>query len=121
MLSGSAAHNSEDPRMSTMEATSKSPQPSACAARTDYARAPINASMAPEEKIRLLRQMVRIRHFEERSLKAYNEGAIAGFLHLYIGQEALAVGSMTSQHGTNCLPKSQLNYTCKWLYLSFRS
>jgi pyruvate dehydrogenase E1 component alpha subunit len=81
--------------MSTMEAPRKSPKRSTCPAETDYARDPANASVAPEEKIRLLREMIRIRHFEERSLKAYNEGAIAGFLHLYIGQEAVAVGSMS--------------------------
>ena len=36
--------------------------------------------------------MVRIRRFEERSLRAYQQGKIGGFLHLYIGQEAVAVG-----------------------------
>jgi len=36
--------------------------------------------------------MVRIRRFEERSLRAYQAKKIGGFLHLYIGQEAVAVG-----------------------------
>lgn len=39
--------------------------------------------------------MVRIRRFEERSLRAYQQGKIGGFLHLYIGQEAVAVGSIS--------------------------
>ena len=39
--------------------------------------------------------MVRIRRFEERSLRAYQKGHIGGFLHLYIGQEAVAVGSVS--------------------------
>ena len=39
--------------------------------------------------------MVRIRRFEERSLRAYQQGNIGGFLHLYIGQEAVAVGSVS--------------------------
>lgn len=78
-----------------MIATRKRTPISATATRADYAQTPVNASLAPDEKIRLLREMIRIRHFEERSLKAYNEGAIAGFLHLYIGQEAVAVGSMS--------------------------
>ncbi|MCC5790208.1 MAG: pyruvate dehydrogenase (acetyl-transferring) E1 component subunit alpha [Opitutales bacterium] len=40
--------------------------------------------------------MVRIRRFEERSLKSYTqEGKIGGFLHLYIGQESVAVGSVS--------------------------
>src|SRR5471032_2553265 len=37
--------------------------------------------------------MVRIRRFEERSLRSYQAGKkIGGFLHLYIGQEAVATG-----------------------------
>jgi pyruvate dehydrogenase E1 component alpha subunit len=54
--------------------------------------APINASLTPEQKIELYRKMVRIRRFEERSLRAYQAKKIGGFLHLYIGQEAVAVG-----------------------------
>jgi hypothetical protein len=41
---------------------------------------------------RALPPMVRIRRFEERSLRAYQAKKIGGFLHLYIGQEAVAVG-----------------------------
>ncbi|MCH8540896.1 MAG: pyruvate dehydrogenase (acetyl-transferring) E1 component subunit alpha [Opitutales bacterium] len=56
----------------------------------------INASLSPEEKRELYRTMVRIRRFEERSLKSYTqEGKIGGFLHLYIGQESVAVGSVS--------------------------
>jgi pyruvate dehydrogenase E1 component alpha subunit len=62
------------------------------AATTDYAKAPINARLSKEEKIELHRKMVRIRRFEERSLRAYQAKKIGGFLHLYIGQEAVAVG-----------------------------
>ena len=39
--------------------------------------------------------MIRIRRFEERSLRAYQQGHIGGFLHLYIGQEAVAVGAVS--------------------------
>lgn len=39
------------------------------------------------------RQMQRIRRVEEESARAYLSGKIGGFLHLYIGQEAVAVGS----------------------------
>ena len=56
------------------------------------ASAPINTALAPTAKIALLRTMVRIRRFEERSLRAYQAKKIGGFLHLYIGQEAVAVG-----------------------------
>jgi pyruvate dehydrogenase E1 component alpha subunit len=41
----------------------------------------------------LLRQMVLIRRFEEKCAEMYTLGKIGGFLHLYIGQEAVAVGA----------------------------
>jgi pyruvate dehydrogenase E1 component alpha subunit len=41
---------------------------------------------------RLLHQMLRIRRFEERCGELYGETKIRGFLHLYIGEEAVAVG-----------------------------
>lgn len=40
----------------------------------------------------LFRQMQLIRRVEEESARAYAQGKIGGFLHLYIGQEAIAVG-----------------------------
>ncbi len=42
----------------------------------------------------LLRQMVRIRRFEEKCAELYQREKIRGFLHLYIGEEAIAVGVM---------------------------
>jgi len=41
----------------------------------------------------LYRQMLRIRRFEEEAARLYTERKIGGFLHLYIGQEAVAVGA----------------------------
>jgi pyruvate dehydrogenase E1 component alpha subunit len=41
----------------------------------------------------LYRQMVTIRRFEEEAARAYSQGKIGGFLHLYIGQEPVAVGA----------------------------
>ena len=46
-----------------------------------------------EECLRMLEDMLRIRHFEEQAARAYTQGKISGFLHLYIGQEAIAVGT----------------------------
>jgi len=46
--------------------------------------------------LELLRAMVRIRRFEERCVELYSAGSIRGFLHLYIGEEAVAVGAMDS-------------------------
>jgi pyruvate dehydrogenase E1 component subunit alpha len=40
----------------------------------------------------LLREMLRIRRFEERCVELYSATKIRGFLHLYIGEEAVAVG-----------------------------
>ncbi len=43
------------------------------------------------------RQMVLIRRFEQRSAELYQQGKIGGFLHLYIGQEAVAVGTISAR------------------------
>lgn len=45
-----------------------------------------------DEALRLLRAMVRIRRFEERCVELYTKEKIRGFLHVYIGEEAVAVG-----------------------------
>jgi len=42
----------------------------------------------------LLRDMLRIRRFEEKCAELYSAGKIRGFLHLYIGEEAVAAGAM---------------------------
>ena len=47
-----------------------------------------------ERGLRLLRQMILIRRFEEKAAELYTVGKIHGFLHLYIGEEAVAVGAM---------------------------
>ena len=43
---------------------------------------------------RLYREMLRIRRFEERCVELYSAAKIRGFMHLYIGEEAVAVGVM---------------------------
>jgi len=47
-----------------------------------------------ERALQLLREMVRIRQFEARCAELYSAGKIRGFLHLYDGEEAVAVGVM---------------------------
>lgn len=47
--------------------------------------------------LELYRQMQAIRRFEERSAEQYAHGKIGGFLHLYIGEEAIAVGSIAAK------------------------
>src|SRR5262245_37277299 len=44
----------------------------------------------------LYRQMFLIRRLEEEAARAYAEGKIGGFLHLYIGQESVAVGAVAA-------------------------
>src|SRR5438105_14258545 len=41
-------------------------------------------------------KMAVIRRFEEKSAEEYTRGRIGGFMHLYIGQEAVGVGSITA-------------------------
>ena len=49
-----------------------------------------------EELLRLLYQMILIRRFEEKCAESYSLGKIGGFCHLYIGQEAVAVGAIAA-------------------------
>src|SRR2546428_10352305 len=59
-------------------------------------------TMAPSARLdselakRLLTQMQLIRRFEEKAAEMYALGKIGGFLHLYIGQEAVAVGATST-------------------------
>ncbi len=62
---------------------------------SEYENAPINKALSAEQKIGLYEQMVRIRRFEQESLRWYNSGKMGGFLHLYIGQESVAVGTIS--------------------------
>ena len=66
-----------------------------------YADAAINRALSKEDKIRFLRDMCRIRRFEQTSLKYYNLGKMGGFLHLYSGQEAVAVGTISVLGGND--------------------
>ena len=80
-----------------MTAASKKPsrQKPEKARLIDEAKSPANADLNDDQLIAFYRDMVRIRRFEERSLRAYQQGKIAGFLHLYIGQESIAVGCVS--------------------------
>ena len=53
---------------------------------------PVPYKASKEELLEFYRQMVLIRRFEERAGQLYGLGLIGGFCHLYIGQEAVAVG-----------------------------
>jgi len=49
-----------------------------------------------ETLIDIYQQMLLVRRFEEKSAEAYSAGKIGGFCHLYIGQEAVAIGAISA-------------------------
>lgn len=49
-----------------------------------------------EQPLELLGAMIRVRVFEERCAELYGESKIRGFLHLYIGEEAVAAGALSA-------------------------
>src|SRR5262245_11434620 len=65
------------------------------AAPVKHADAPINKALTAEQTIQLYRDMCRIRNFETIALKHYTGSKMGGFLHLYIGQESVAVGCVS--------------------------
>jgi pyruvate dehydrogenase E1 component alpha subunit len=75
------------------------------AAGVEEERAVGSAALDPESRARrtepavlrsLLEQMLLVRRFEERAAELYTMGKIGGFCHLYIGQEAVAVGAIST-------------------------
>src|SRR5208283_1429803 len=61
---------------------------------------PAPPAFTPEEENEAYRQMLLIRRFEEKAGQMYGMGLIAGFCHLYIGQEAVVVGAkMAAREG----------------------
>lgn len=53
--------------------------------------------MPKKEKLtEMHRQMLRIRHFEEKVYELYGQNLVPGTIHLYVGQEAVAVGVCTN-------------------------
>jgi len=57
-------------------------------------------ALSRDEELIALREMLLIRRFEEKAGQLYGMGVIAGFCHLYIGQEAVVVGvKMAAKEG----------------------
>lgn len=54
-----------------------------------------------EKGLHLLYQMLLIRRFEEKAAEMYTKSKIRGFLHLYVGEEAIAVGIMQALTGAD--------------------
>ncbi len=59
--------------------------------------------MQKQDYLQLYRQMVTIRRLEETAAELYQKGEIGGFLHLYIGQEAVSTGILAAR-----LPKDRV-------------
>ena len=63
----------------------------------------IDVALSREHGLELLREMLRIRCFEDRCYRLYGESKIRGFLHLYNGEEAVAVGAMRALRPTDAV------------------
>lgn len=71
--------------------------------------------LSKDKQVEMLEKMLVIRYFEEASIKAYQQKKIAGFLHPYIGQEAVGVGVLDHK-----LPQDSVvtTYRCHGLGLA---
>jgi pyruvate dehydrogenase E1 component alpha subunit len=58
-------------------------------------------SVTKEQKIEMLKLIIKIRRFEERTVQLYQTGRIWGYLHPYIGEEAVAVGTCAAINKTD--------------------
>ena len=93
-----AAAKASSPRSGRASRAAKSDAMPAAPAEEAAAPAPAGHNQpAPskEEMLGWYREMLLIRRFEERAGQLYGMGLIGGFCHLYIGQEAIAVGVET--------------------------
>ena len=77
--------------MATTQSSAKKRR-SGASAETDGSGVPALLSREPEAQREYYRKMVNIRLFEEASQRGFRQGKVGGYLHLYIGQEAVAIG-----------------------------
>ncbi|PTD25168.1 pyruvate dehydrogenase (acetyl-transferring) E1 component subunit alpha [Sphingomonas fennica] len=81
------------PRTRKAPAAARKPAASAApASNRERPAEPVRYKASKQEMLDFYRQMLLIRRFEERAGQLYGLGLIGGFCHLYIGQEAVAVG-----------------------------
>jgi pyruvate dehydrogenase E1 component alpha subunit len=88
------------PRAAAKKTTARAPAPSTAKApaavppvpNRERPAEPQRYEATKEEMLEFYRQMLLIRRFEEKAGQLYGLGLIGGFCHLYIGQEAVAVG-----------------------------
>ena len=82
-----AAAPPEAPAKAPDKAPAEAPVPAMTEVPADF------QDQSKDDVLRDYRAMLRIRRFEESAARAYTRGKISGFLHLYIGQEAIAVAT----------------------------
>ncbi|MGQ2934190.1 MAG: pyruvate dehydrogenase (acetyl-transferring) E1 component subunit alpha [Sphingopyxis sp.] len=83
----------------TSPAPKKTASTPAAASNREQPRDPVPYDATPEELEKFYREMLLIRRFEEKAGQLYGLGLIGGFCHLYIGQEAVAVGLQSALDG----------------------
>ena len=83
----------------TSPAPKKTASTPAPATNREMPRDPVPYDATPEELEKFYREMLLIRRFEEKAGQLYGLGLIGGFCHLYIGQEAVAVGLQSALDG----------------------
>ncbi|MFZ0169826.1 MAG: pyruvate dehydrogenase (acetyl-transferring) E1 component subunit alpha [Candidatus Dormiibacterota bacterium] len=74
-------------------------RPKPTATRSGEAELPLG--LTPAQCRHMYRQLVQIRRFEEHAAEAYAQAKVGGFLHLYIGEEAVAVGALNAARDTD--------------------
>ena len=67
------------PKTPTKKAAAPSTKPHALSKGVNFSKSFFNASLKPAEKIHFLREMLRIRRFEQQALKHYNQGTWVAF------------------------------------------
>jgi pyruvate dehydrogenase E1 component alpha subunit len=61
----------------------------------------LSDALSKDDKVGLLKQLLDIRRFEEKCAQSYQQAKIGGFCHIYIGQEAVAVGQIAAAKATD--------------------
>jgi pyruvate dehydrogenase E1 component alpha subunit len=80
------------PKRASSKAAPAAPPPPGGGSNRERPPEPKRHQAGKDELLEYYRQMLLIRRFEERAGQLYGLGLIGGFCHLYIGQEAVAVG-----------------------------
>ena len=65
---------------------------------TDAAKVIQSLKLTDDELLHTYQQMLDVRHFEEQCNRAFRAGKVGGYLHLYIGQEAVSLGVLHTYH-----------------------